>query len=155
LGAGNQPFAQEFLSMNVSALAEFIGDELFDAHRGVIDLTHGDFLAFGNDDFATDERAKREVATVRSLTADQASEMGFGTSEDGYSWTLLLRLPREHDTEAGRDAFRALLSSAMWDAFGGKEQHPTGDVVQQYQGAIAEQAIKRVTPRLLKLLADR
>jgi len=60
--------------MNLVAVAEFIGDTLFEAHRGVIDLSGGDFLAFGNDGFAQDERAKREVAAVRSRTAGQATE---------------------------------------------------------------------------------
>jgi hypothetical protein len=146
--------------MNFASVAEYIHDELFEAHRGVIHLSRGDFLAFGNDGFATDDRTKCEVAAVRSRMAGRATEMGFATTASGYSWVMLLRLPEEHATEAGREAFRTLLTLTMWEAWCTDSPPPdkevTKDAYADCQQPIAEAAINRAGPelprRLLSLL---
>jgi hypothetical protein len=136
--------------MELARIAAFIHEDLFSAHRGVIHLSQGDFLAFGNDGFATDERAKREVAAIRSRVAGQAEEMGFAT--DDYTWVMLLRSPKGHATEAGQEAFRSLLTLAMWQAWHGENPHPTAEGYEQHQRQIAESSIAKARPRLMKLL---
>ncbi len=137
-----------------ATVVQFIGDQLFEAHRGVIHLSCGDFVVFGNDGFATDERAKREVAVVRERTAGRASEIAFATTEDGYSWALLLRLPEEHATEAGREAFCELLTLAMWEGYSGGTANPLAGGFEQCQSRIAEAVIWRERPRLMGLLSE-
>jgi hypothetical protein len=139
--------------MSLQRVANFIGNELHQAHRGVIYLARGDFLAFGNDGYDTDERAKREVEAVRSSIAGQATEVGFASSGDGYTWAMLLRTAKACATNAGREAFRTFLTMAMWKSWLGDNPHPVDAPFMAIQGAIAEEAIATAWPRVLELLA--
>jgi hypothetical protein len=152
VAAGNQSFAQEYRPMNLQKIADLIGETMLEAHRGVIYLTGGDFLAFGNDSHATDERSKRSVEAARRHIADRATEVGFATSGDGYSWVMLLQMAKDYATQAGREAFRSLLTSAMWDGFGDSKPGHAGSI-RQVQEPIAEVVIGRARPWLLELLA--
>jgi hypothetical protein len=52
-------------------------------------------LAFGNDDFAHDERARRQVKWLReTLPHHGADVLGFGLCDDGHTWVLIVRTPR-------------------------------------------------------------
>src|SRR6516162_9314743 len=77
--------------VNVKAVVNITGEEGFEAHRGVIPVRDDTFVVFGNDGYQKDERARREVATVRERLAGDAVELGFATDEDGYSWAMVVR----------------------------------------------------------------
>jgi hypothetical protein len=78
--------------------------------------------------------------------------MGFATTADGYSWVMLLRLPRPHATTAGREAFRSLLTVAMWEGYRPRnlssDQVAVAAAYDPCQQQIAEAAIDRAGPRL-------
>jgi hypothetical protein len=55
---------------------------------------------FGNDDYAGEERARREVDLLRERLREQGLEvLGFGVGEGGRGWALLVKA-RGPDTEA-------------------------------------------------------
>src|SRR5438105_14836299 len=59
---------------------------------------------FGNDNYLSDTRARREVELVRARIGDAgAQEVGFGLSPDGFSWAILVRADgQRYQTEIGR-----------------------------------------------------
>src|SRR5262245_62295798 len=59
---------------------------------------------FGNDNYIAEAKARREVELTRCrLRACGAEEVGFGLSQDGYTWALLVRCEdRHYRTEAGK-----------------------------------------------------
>src|SRR5262245_46722961 len=87
-------------------MADYVGEEMFEAHRGAMPWRQiGISVVFGNDGYEdqpgeeSDSRAKREVALVRgTLEREGVDVLGFGTCPgDGYSWAMLVRstdLPR-------------------------------------------------------------
>lgn len=79
------------LEENFQAVCEFVGDALFEAHRGVIPLQGADFLLFGNDGYEKDKRSFREVEFVREFLKGRAKELTFTTTTDGYTWVMLVR----------------------------------------------------------------
>ncbi len=95
-----------------SQVAERIGDELFQAHRGVTHSRHADVnAAFGNDGFKESEKAQREVEAARQcIAAGGGAVLGFGTSSDGYSWVLLYR---------ANNLTAAKVTDAMWNGWQG------------------------------------
>jgi hypothetical protein len=70
---------------------------------------------FGNDNYIAEAKARREVELTRlRLRAMGAEEAGFGLSQDGYSWALLVRCADHHyRTEAGKALQRELLKIAL------------------------------------------
>jgi hypothetical protein len=80
---------------------------------------------FGNDCYLTDAKARREVELLRQRLKDaEARELGFGVSEDGRTWALLVGVDRNrYQTEAGRGLQRELLKvfleEAVWHAWQG------------------------------------
>jgi hypothetical protein len=80
----------------VGKIVDRLGDDCFEAHRGAFwwDEASRVAVAFGNDGYAQDVRARSEVAAVRRLLAeDGGEELAFATDEDGYSWALACKLP--------------------------------------------------------------
>src|SRR5262245_11060657 len=81
------------------AAANYVLDEMFETHRGVIDW--GDepvTVAFGNDGYGTDERPRREVAALRmALKIAGLTELGFGLSDDEeqYTWAMVINTTDE------------------------------------------------------------
>ncbi len=78
--------------------------------------------AFGNDGYTTDERAQREVSVLRRLLGKAAlEELGFGLSEDGHTWALLVRtrtLPCDlPGIEIAPEALTAFMDDAVWEAW--------------------------------------
>src|SRR5579884_2839282 len=77
-----------------SALATFARTKLGAVPRGAIVvkfLGDGALVAgvFGNDNYFTDDKARREVELVRRWERDAHVEhVGFGVSADGKSWAL-------------------------------------------------------------------
>jgi len=143
-------------------LAQHISNRLFDAHRGVF-VAHdahpvwvrlaakpGDVIAFGNDSFSGDERAKREVAALLSWAEkNDLQPIHFGADPDaGYSWAAVLR-PAERRTsiltESGRELLRRQAVDQLWRAFVGDASEAQGDPIgfRALQQAIAEAAMTR------------
>jgi hypothetical protein len=77
---------------------------------------------FGNDGYAADGRVKREVAALRQRLQEAGlGEVGFGLSEDGHAWALLVGPgPFPCQTSGGGtspEALAAFLEAAVWEAW--------------------------------------
>jgi hypothetical protein len=77
---------------------------------------------FGNDGYAVDVRVKEEVAELRRrLEGAALKEMGFGLSEEGSAWALLVRPGASLcQTSAGgipTETLVAFLDDAVWEAW--------------------------------------
>jgi hypothetical protein len=70
---------------------------------------------FGNDNYLADAKARREVELLRDqLQQTDAEEVGFGLSQDGFSWALLVRInDQPYQTEAGRTLQKELLKISL------------------------------------------
>ena len=73
---------------------------------------------FGNDNYVAEAKARREVELTRQRLRELgAEEAGFGLSQDGYSWALLVRCDeRRYRTEKGKALQRELLKIALEEA---------------------------------------
>jgi hypothetical protein len=73
---------------------------------------------FGNDNYIAEAKARREVELTRRQIKDVgAEEVGFGLSQDGFTWALLVRCDdRRYRTEAGKALQRELLKIALEEA---------------------------------------
>jgi len=73
---------------------------------------------FGNDNYLADFRVRREVELIRQRLADAlAEEVGFGLSQDGYSWALLVRADGgRYQTAIGKSFQKELLRAFLDDA---------------------------------------
>jgi hypothetical protein len=73
---------------------------------------------FGNDNYLADCRVRREVELIRQRLRDAfAEEMGFGLSQDGYSWALLVRVDgSRYHTAIGKAFQKELLRAFLEDA---------------------------------------
>lgn len=75
---------------------------------------------FGNDNYRIDGKARREVAMVRQhLREADLQELGFGLSQDGHSWTLLVRGKDDaYETEIGQrfqtEMLKVYLDDVVW-----------------------------------------
>jgi hypothetical protein len=124
----------------MQALADRLGDDCFEAHRGAFWWDEGSrvAVAFGNDGYATeDNRAALEVAELRDMVAAAGGEeVGFATTADGYTWALACRLPAALTPEA--------LEAAAWAAYGGADaDHPAGACFQGWQLNTARAVLER------------
>jgi hypothetical protein len=73
---------------------------------------------FGNDNYITNDRARREVELVRQhLKEARGIEVGFGLSQDGYTWAMVVRPVEQHyQTEAGKAFQKAMLKAILDEA---------------------------------------
>jgi hypothetical protein len=77
---------------------------------------------FGNDNYLWDDNTRKEVELVRhGLLALDAAEMGFGLSDDGQTWTILVGTDRDrYQTKAGqlfqKELLKASLERIVWNA---------------------------------------
>jgi hypothetical protein len=73
---------------------------------------------FGNDNYLADFRVRREVELIRQRLRDAfAEEVGFGLSQDGYSWALLVRVDGgRYQTAVGKAFQKELLRAFLDDA---------------------------------------
>jgi hypothetical protein len=111
-----------------TGLARYVREFLPDSRRGALSIRlpggYGQIAGvFGNDGYTTDGRAKQEVAALRQRLRKAAlEELGFGLSEDGHAWALLVlpaatsRQP-SGDNGAVAQAFTAFLGEAVWEAW--------------------------------------
>lgn len=111
-----------------SILATYVRQRLADVHRAALlvrSSKDGTVLAaiFGNDDYARNSTARREVELVRQQLRDAGvQEMAFGLSPDGYSWALLVKAENQGlQTKVGQafrtEMLRAYLDDAVWAAW--------------------------------------
>ncbi len=84
---------------------------------------------FGNDNYRADAKARREVELIRELLTDaDAQEVGFGLSQDGFSWALLVRVnDRHYETQAGKTLQKELLKVYLEDAVSRAWRHACED----------------------------
>src|SRR6185437_9385405 len=78
--------------------------------------------AFGNDGYTKDNRAQREVSALRRRLQEVAlEELGFGLSDDGHTWALLVQprtLPCDPPGfEIAPEAVAAFVDKAVWAAW--------------------------------------
>jgi hypothetical protein len=73
---------------------------------------------FGNDNYIAEVKARHEVELMRKRVRELgAEEAGFGLSQDGYTWALLVRCDDgRYRTETGRAMQRELLKIALEEA---------------------------------------
>ncbi len=73
---------------------------------------------FGNDNYVAEVRARREVELTRlRVQAAGAREVGFGLSEDGFTWAMLVHCDESrYQTPAGRAMQRELLKITLEEA---------------------------------------
>jgi hypothetical protein len=112
-------------------IAERLYEDCFEAHRGAFwwDERRRIAVAFGNDGWGVDVRAKREVETVRCLLAESGGkELGFATAgEEDYSWALVCELPD--------DLTPGVLEGVLWYAWSLGDD--TGPVVLDWSAIVA------------------
>jgi hypothetical protein len=108
-------------------LAGYVREFLPHARRGAVAIRlprgAGQVIGvFGNDGYAADGRVKQEVAALRrQLQGAALEELGFGLSEDGLAWALLVGPgPSPWQTSGGgtpAEALVAFLDDAVWEAW--------------------------------------
>jgi hypothetical protein len=83
-----------------------------DVPRAAETLGPGVSVAFGNDDFACDDRVRAAVGLLRrQLRSAGLTELGFGLSHDERTWAVVVQT-------GDADALRASLDTAFHIAFG-------------------------------------
>jgi hypothetical protein len=91
---------------------------------------------FGNDNYIAETRVRREVELVRrELRTLGVQEVGFGLSQDGYSWALLVHCDdRTFRTSAGKALHRELLKITLEELVGRAWEtvsHVSGNIRQE------------------------
>ncbi len=73
---------------------------------------------FGNDNYISEARARREVELIRQRVREiGAEEVGFGLSQDGYTWALLVCCDdHRFRTDTGRALQRELMKITLEEA---------------------------------------
>lgn len=110
------------------ALAVYARNKMNPMRRGALLIRctgNNDTIAavFGNDNYRADDKVRREVDMVRQhLRAAQLQELGFGLSQDGHSWTLLVRTDSSCcQTEIGKrfqvEMLKVYLDDLVWRAW--------------------------------------
>ena len=110
------------------ALATYARSRMNPVHRGAMLVrctgNHETLAAvFGNDNYRADLKARHEVAMVREyLLEAQLQELGFGLSQDGHSWTLLVRTnSSRYQTDVGKqfevEMLKVYLDDVVWRAW--------------------------------------
>jgi hypothetical protein len=78
---------------------------------------------FGNDNYLWDENTRKEVEVFRHrLQEMDAAEMGFGLSDDGQTWAILVGTDRDrYHTRAGqifqKELLKVSLEQILWNAW--------------------------------------
>jgi hypothetical protein len=93
---------------------------------------------FGNDNYLADYKARRAVELLRQqLKHSEGRELGFGISEDGLTWALLVGADRNrYKTAPGRALQRELLKAFLEDAVWLAWKRATGDSTTEMEAAL-------------------
>jgi hypothetical protein len=121
-------------------LANWVHDNLFQAHRGAFTYL-GQYVAFGNDGYRTDPRARREAELLREwLAPDGFVEDAFGTSGDAedYTWVIVARNPGGVTLTLTEQ-----LTEAVWNAWSNAFGADVGGSFASAQRGQADQALAR------------
>jgi hypothetical protein len=109
-------------------VAQFVHDNNFEIHRGVLPWDGADtektscVVLFGNDAYSGDDNVDRQARTrayVHGLYAGWSNLLAeggveFGTDSEGYSWAIVLHLPKG---SGQRKAVLVFLRELVWDLF--------------------------------------
>jgi hypothetical protein len=126
-------------------LADWVTDNLFEAHRGAFHHPTLGLIAFGNDGYEVDNqkyvdfmnglnlgytytvgdprlrKAKREVELFRAwLPTAGYEEVGFSLDAEGHAWVMRLRpaeVPEGGDSGARNKLRQAHIEAALWDCW--------------------------------------
>lgn len=101
-------------------VADYIWEHLFDAHRGAFPFSEDITVVFGNDGYESEIVQKEISLFTKSTAMKRIKVLGFGISEDNYTWCLLLKTNKFE-----------LLNEVIWDFF------PEGGSNNQLQKGIA------------------
>jgi hypothetical protein len=133
------PYTQYSWTETANGLAQQVRTSYSFVKRGVVPLRFVDdsnqpprFVddaplvigVFGNDNYLWDDKTRKEVEVVRQRLRDvaDATEMGFGLSQDGQTWALLVATDRDrYQTGAGqmfqKELLKAALENIVWNAW--------------------------------------
>src|SRR5262249_36913334 len=105
-----------------NALAMYARQRLATVDRGTVMIRctgDGALIAgvFGNDNYARDDRSRREATLVRRrLREMSAEELGFAISPDGHTWAVLVQTSQNpYHREAAKVCQMEMLKSALED----------------------------------------
>jgi hypothetical protein len=108
-------------NLSATILARFARQNLFGIQRAAFRIRYKDdttvaLALFGNDNYSADRGIREEVTQIRRRLNDAAiEELGFGLSQDGHTWALLLKVNNDgYHTAPGR-AFRVEMAKAFLD----------------------------------------
>jgi hypothetical protein len=114
-------------------LAVYVKNNFASTSRGAMLIrcvSDGTVIAavYGNDNYLTDSKARREVELVRGrLGQGQVQELGFGLSPDGSSWALLVRTDSNRfHTAAGKAFHTEMVRIFLEDAVEGAWSNACG-----------------------------
>jgi hypothetical protein len=105
-----------------TALAMYARQRLSTVDRGTVMIRctgDGSLIAgvFGNDNYARDDRSRREATLVRRrLREMSAEELGFAISPDGHTWAVLVQSSQHpYQTEAAKVFQMEMLKNCLED----------------------------------------
>jgi hypothetical protein len=115
--------------MAASRVATYIRDHRYRFRRGLLIIPRFQeemviAWVFGNCDGTCPEPWRHDVDLIRRRVQDTAvEELGFGFSEDGRTWTLILKADnRRYQTPAGKALHLELLKASLDEAVRGTWQ---------------------------------
>ena len=133
------PYTQYSWTETANGLAQQVRKSYSFVKRGVVPLRFVDdscqpphFVddaplvvgVFGNDNFLWDENTRKEVELVRGRLRDLAevTEMGFGLSDDGKTWAMLVATDKDrYHTRPGqvfqKEMLKACLEQIVWNSW--------------------------------------
>jgi hypothetical protein len=101
---------------------------------------------FGNDNYLWDDKTRREVELVRQRLRDlpEVAEMGFGLSQDGQTWAMLIATDRDrYHTQAGqlfqKEMLKAALEQVVWNSWRQVSGMPADNVLEDAESPGAPQ----------------
>lgn len=120
-----------------SEMARYVYDEMFDAHRGVIETNiAGVWAAFGNDGYPSDVRSQREVESLRKCLLSNGSQFLALAVHNDYTWVVLFK-PANGMTKDD-------IIAVLWDAWINDHQGDIADCFRHVQANIAQNRINNV-----------
>jgi len=102
-----------------NAVANHISDKMFPPHRGVIEIRNPFggcrcLAAFGNDGYRDDARTRQYADELVHELAEQGMwDVELGTSEDGYTWAIVVPL----DDDEAAPLFQAAIEDELYERY--------------------------------------
>jgi hypothetical protein len=146
------PYAQYSWTETANGLAQQVRKNYSFVKRGVVPLRFVDDAAqpprfvddaplvigvFGNDNYLWDEKTRREVEEVRQRLRDlpEVTETGFGLSDDGQTWALLVATDKDrYQTKPGqvfqKELLKMALEQVVWNAWRSASGMPADNALE-------------------------